>query len=387
MSDVSWSTVLGQPAASAAMRAALAEDEVAHAWLFVGPEGVGQAELTRSFGAALNCPESDVPDQGCGECSTCTRIGRGTHPAVRDFEPEGQFHVVSAVREEWIPAATRTMTEGRRKVLRIVDADRMNEASQNAFLKVLEEPPASVVWLLEARDTSVLLDTIVSRCRRLDLVPWGPEALTGLAATLGIDEDRRPAMVRASMGSPTRLRDLADPELAEARDRALGVVNRFVVDGPGIVVPVAKEFVDWSKGRTKAIKKDNEQRMEDLEAAYGVEGGRGWPSGVKQRLEKRFTRLEKQEQRRALGLFLDDLASYLRDIAAIRSGADPSVLVNLDHADEVQRDAQRLPAVAAVEGLAAIERCREALERNGQPELQLERLLLTIALPLFRADA
>lgn len=385
MSDVSWSAALGQPAAASTMRRALVEDEVAHAWLFVGPEGVGQAELTRAFGAALNCPESDAADEGCGRCATCTRIGRGTHPAVRDFEPEGQFHVVSTVREEWIPAATRTMTEGRRKILRIVDADRMNEPSQNAFLKILEEPPPSVVWLLEARDTSMLLDTIVSRCRRLDLVPWGPDALAALAEQLEIDEDWRPAAVRAAMGSPSRLRDLADPELADGRRRALALVGRLADEGPGQVVPLAREIVDWAKSRTKATKAANEERMEELESAYGIEGGRGWPSGVKQRLQKRFDRLEKQEQRRAIGLVLDDLSSYLRDCAAVRSGADTAVLVNLDHVDEVRRDAGRLPAPAAIQAVAAVERCREALERNGQPELQLERLLLVLAVPLYQA--
>lgn len=384
MTDVDWAAAIGQPAAAGAMRTALAGDEVAHAWLLVGPEGVGQVELAHAFGAALNCPVSDVADEGCGACSTCTRIGRGTHPAVRDFEPEGQFHVVSAVREEWIPAATRTMTEGRRKVLRIVDADRMNEASQNAFLKILEEPPPSVVWLLEARDTSVLLDTIVSRCRRLDLVSWGPGALMTLAEQLGIDEVFRPAAVRAAMGSPSRLRDLADPDLADGRRRALALVGRLADEGPGEVVPMAKELVDWSRSRTKAMKAERDERMDELEAAYGVEDGRGWPAGVKQRIEKRFDRLEKQEQRRALGLLLDDLASYLRDCAALSSGADLAVLVNLDHTEELRRDAARLPAAAAVDGLAAVERCREALERNGQPELQFERLLLVLAVPLYR---
>jgi DNA polymerase III subunit delta' len=136
-----WDEVLGQPAAVTSLRAALRNDEVAHAWLLVGPKGVGQQEATRALAAALNCPESSSVEAGCGSCSTCRRIGRGAHPAVSDLEPEGAYHVVDAVRGEWIPTATRTLTEGRRRVLRVVAADRMNEAAQNAFLKILEEPP------------------------------------------------------------------------------------------------------------------------------------------------------------------------------------------------------------------------------------------------------
>ncbi|MBW3621358.1 MAG: hypothetical protein KY461_14025 [Actinobacteria bacterium] len=379
-----WDDVLGQDAAVRSLRSALAGDQVAHAWLVVGPSGVGQRELARALAAALNCPVSDDPATGCGTCSTCERIARGTHPAVLDFEPEGQFHVVDAVRGDWIPAATRTMTEGRRKVLRIVAADRMNEGAQNAFLKVLEEPPASVVWLLDVEEDGLLLDTIVSRCRRIDLVPWTPDAMATLAAQLGIPHEDRAARVRAAMGSPDRLRDLADPELAEARWRHLAIVAELAERGPGAVVPMAKELVAWSRGRSAALKEAHLGEMERLEEAYGVERDKGWPPGVKQRLTKRFERLERQEQRRALEMLLDDLASYLRDLLAVHAGADAATLVNIDHEAALARDAERLDVVDVVAGLGAVERCREAFERNGAPELQLERLLLAISLPLYR---
>ncbi|MTV24922.1 hypothetical protein FTX61_05760 [Nitriliruptoraceae bacterium ZYF776] len=383
--SATWDEVLGQPAAVAALRAALLADEVSHAWLFVGPAGVGQREATRALAAALNCEQPPAPDAGCGVCSTCERIGRGTHAAVADLEPEGQFHVVDAVRGEWIPTATRTLTEGRRRVLRIVAADRMNEAAQNAFLKILEEPPPSVVWVLDVADEGALLDTVVSRCRRLDVVPWGPEALRELAGRVGIPEAQREPLARAALGSPERLRDLADPELAEARWEHLALLDHLATGGPGQVVPLAKSIATWARSRTGAVKERNRAEMERLEEAYGIEGNRGWPPGVKQRLTRRFERLERQEQRRALDLFLDTLASELRDLLAVASGAGEDGVVNVDHLAALQRDAARMPAVGAVEGLRAVARCREALDRNGNVELQLERLLLALALPLYRA--
>jgi DNA polymerase-3 subunit delta' len=379
-----WDAVLGQAAAVRTMAAALAADQVAHAWLLVGPSGVGQRELSRALAAALNCPVSDDPAQGCGTCSTCERIAKGAHPAALEFEPEGQFHVVDAVRGEWIPTATRTLTEGRRKVLRVVAADRMNEGAQNAFLKILEEPPPSVVWVLDVDDAGALLDTIVSRCRRVDLVPWTPDAMTVLAAQLGVPDDARPALVRAAMGSPDRLRDLADPELARARWHHLAVVDQLAERGPGAVVPLAKELVAWAKGRSAVLKERHAGEMERLEQAYGVEGGQGWPPGVRQRLTRRFERLERQEQRRALDMLLDDLGSYLRDLLAVSSGAGEAAIVNLDHLAALRRDATRLEVPDVVAGLAAVERCREALERNGMPELQVERLLLALSLALYR---
>jgi DNA polymerase-3 subunit delta' len=236
-----WDDVLGQPAAVAALRAALTSDEVAHAWLLVGPRGVGQVELTRALAAALNCPTPPATDAGCGTCSTCERIGRDVFTPVESFEPEGQFHLVDAVRDTWIPTASRTQTEGRRKVLRIVAADRMNEATQNAFLKILEEPPASVVWVLDAEDESALLETILSRCRRLQVVPWGPTPMQEQGRRLGLPGEQVAALASAAMGSPARLADLADPTVAAARWDHLALVDHLATGGPGQVVPLAKQ--------------------------------------------------------------------------------------------------------------------------------------------------
>ncbi len=91
--------------------------------------------------------------------------------------------------------------------------------------------------------------------------------------------------------------------------------------------------------------------------------------------------------RRALDSLLDTLASQLRDLLAVAAGADPDRVINVDHLASLQRDALRLPPPAAVQGLRAIARCREALDRNGAPELQLERLLLALALPLYAQAA
>jgi DNA polymerase-3 subunit delta' len=380
--SATWDEVIGQPAAVAALRAALSADELAHAWLLVGPAGIGQRELTRALAAALNCPVSDDAAAGCGRCSTCERIGRGVHPAATDLEPEGASHLVGAVGE-WITSASRTPAEGERRVVRVVAAERMNEAAQNAFLKILEEPPPSVVWVLDVADESAMLDTILSRCRRLDVVPWGPEPLAELGTRLGLPAEQAAALARASMGSPERLEDLADPAVAAARAEHLGVLDQLAVGGPGRVVPLAKHLTAWARSRVAPLKEKHAAEFAELEEAYGVEGGRGWPVGVKRRLEQRYARLQRAEMRRSLDVLLDTLASQLRDLLAVQSGAGADRVVNVDHVEALQRDADRLPATGAVEGLRAIVRAREALDRNGAPELQLERLLLTLALPLY----
>lgn len=376
-----WDAVVGQPAATRLLHRAVERDEVPHALLFVGLDEVGQREAAAALAAAINCPEAD-PGWSCGTCSTCRRVAAGAHPAFLTFEPEGATHVVDSVRDDWIPAATRTLVEGRRKVLRIVAADRMNEPAQNAFLKVLEEPPASVVWILEVEDEGALLETVVSRCRRLDFVPWSPPVLRDRAVELGVPQGQVDALVRAAMGSPTRLADLTEPEVAAARQEHLGLVGRLVDEGPGAVVPIAKELDTWARDRTKVRRSRNEEEMAAFEDAFGGE----WPPGVRRRLERRFSRQERRERHRALEFLLDNLASYLRDLLLVGAGGDASGVVNLDCLVLVRRDAERVPAPVALDALDAVAECRDALERHGHPELHLERLLLRIAVPLYRVS-
>ena len=379
--SVAWDDVVGQAAAVRALRSALAADEVAHAWLFVGPEGVGSDALAASLAAALNCETlGDAGgDEGCGTCPTCRRIASGSHLASRTFEPVGAWHRVEDVRGTWIPEATRTLQEGRRRVLRVARADRMNESTQNAFLKVLEEPPPATIWILDARDTSLLLDTVISRCRRVDLVSWRHEDLVAAAEGLGFEDRDADVLAAASLGSPDRLRRLADDP--GARDRHLEVVGRLTGEGPAAVVPLAREIVGWGKQRAKQVEAALAGRMDEAAAAFGVDGPKGkWPPGVKKQLEDAIKREVRHEPVRCLHQFLDDLASWLRDLLVVDSGTDP---VNRDRVDQLAADRVALPRPAVVAGLAAVEECRDAIDRNGQPQLHVERLLMSLALPIY----
>lgn len=395
----------GARAAAAAMHDAIVGDRLSHAWLLVGPDGVGQRELAAALAAHANCREGDGRTPPCGVCDACRRTARDVHPALVTFEPDGAAHRVEEVRGAWTDAAMRTTPEARRKVLRVVAADRMNVAAQNAFLKLLEEPPPSVVWILEAEEPGRMLETILSRCRRVDLPPWGSadvrawlEGLLGGGAGGGPEDAARIASaVCAARSSGSWLRglrrDLSDVGAREAREvldaaRALRLEHLSTVDilatqGPGAVVPTAKRIVARAKERRERLADRHAEELVALEEAYGVEGTRGWPPGVKARIEKRLERIARAEEQRTLRLALDDLASHLRDLVAVRAGAGEEALINSDVRDQLQRDASLLHPVDLLAALDAVGECRAALDRNGAPELQLERLLLGIATSLY----
>jgi len=406
----------GGRAAATALRDAVQRDRLAHAWVLVGPEGLGQRELAVALAATLNCLAADPAARPCTTCDACARTLRDVHPALVALEPDGAAHRVEDVRGPWTETALRTMPEARRKVLRVVAADRMNAAAQNAFLKLLEEPPPSVVWVLEAEDPGRLLETVLSRCRRVDLPPWSTSDVAGwLATVLGAaggevaaldaaDRRRVAVAVAGARASRDRLRalrrDLAgtaagaaapDPvaaravldEVEAARRPNLELLGTLARGGPGVVVPTAKGLVAAARARREALAERHATERTALEEAFGVEGSQGWPAGVRARLDKRFERIERAEEQRSLRILLDDLAAHLRDLLALSAGVGPDALVDDDVPDLLARDAGLLRPEDLLEALAAVGRCRDALDRNGAPELHLERLLLAVSVALY----
>src|SRR4029453_2061228 len=192
-----WDSVVGHDEAVAMLKEAVAPERVTHAWLFTGPPGIGKLHTARVFAAALNCPAG-----GDGTCDTCRRILRGRHPDVHLIFPEGDNLLVEdvrAVREE----ASRTHHEAPTAVFILDEADRMTEAAANALLKVLEEPPPEVVFVLVARSAEALVGTVPSRARTL---PFVSLSLAELTAALGDDlqlaPDQTPWAAAAHHGPP-----------------------------------------------------------------------------------------------------------------------------------------------------------------------------------------
>ena len=157
-----WSRLIGQATAVRILRDAVASGAPGHAYLFVGPQGVGRELAAMALAASLNCP-----DGGCGVCDVCARVLRRAHPDVYTIAPEGAQILVDQVRTVR-ENAYLSPYEGRVKVFLFEDAHRLNPAASNALLKVLEEPPGDVVFVLVTESPEDLLPTVVSRCRRVD---------------------------------------------------------------------------------------------------------------------------------------------------------------------------------------------------------------------------
>ena len=195
--------VFGQDAAAAAFLAAFNAGRLHHAWLMTGPRGVGKATLAWALARFLLA----TPDDDGGMFAPpppATLDVPADHPVARRMRALAEPRLF-LLRRPWDESAKRlkavipvdevrrlqsflrlSAADGGRRAVILDAADDMNPEAQNALLKLLEEPPRGVTFLLVAHQPMRLLPTIRSRCRTLPLAPLPPEALTAALAQAGV---------------------------------------------------------------------------------------------------------------------------------------------------------------------------------------------------------
>jgi len=221
---VPWLSLRGHDRVVESIRRAMLGGRLPHAFLFVGPEGVGKLAFALKLAQTLLCervPEAEMAP--CGQCPGCVQVVGGTHPdLLRVGRPEDKHELpIRVIRDLCLDLGLKP-ARGGRKVAIIDDADDMNDEAANAFLKTLEEPPDKSVLILVGTSTETQLDTIISRCRVVRFDPLPEAELAAVLVEQGVVESPADAdrLAQLGEGSVARARGLADPTLADFR-RAL----------------------------------------------------------------------------------------------------------------------------------------------------------------------
>ncbi len=171
-------------------------------YLFSGSDGIGKKMVALWFAKLLNCPSPNAP---CGVCLSCRKIERGEHPDVRVISRDEKKTaiLIDDVRQEIIEESSYQPFEGKYRVFIIDNAHDLNEQSQNALLKTLEEPPPFMVIILVTSRPSELLPTVLSRCREIRFLPLKPEEVMKIMdERMDIPKEKIPLLTALSSGSP-----------------------------------------------------------------------------------------------------------------------------------------------------------------------------------------
>ena len=385
--------VPGQEGAASFLARAVAQPS--HAYLFSGPEGSGKRLAMRAFAATLLCP-----DGGCGECRSCRLALGERHPNMFVLEPAGPDILVG--RDSSDPNTARgfariahlTAPERGRKVMVVLQADRLRAEAADVLLKVLEEPPRDTVFLLLTARTDELPETIRSRCQEIAFPPLTEDFVVATLVGEGVAEDRARLASRLSGGNLGRARRIAvDQSGLEFRDAALAAAARAAA-GPAGALAAAEDLLEAAK----AFRAHLAGELDDELRPFLDERGRPEASfrGVVRRIQERHDRRVRRAEREFLDWSLLALALYFRDLLVVRAGL-PEAVVNLDllanpgglafvgapggDGEDARETSAAAPAARATIALGAVEEARAELadETNLNARLVLERLFLRLA--------
>lgn len=351
-----------QLGARSALVSALREGP-SHAYLITGPAGSGKVDATRAFAAELLAEGSPDPD------GTRRRalLDPSPHPDLVWLRPVGMSHALDDVRSRLIRPAPLKPFEGSRRVFVVEAADALNEQSQNAMLKTLEEPPQHAHVILVASDAEAVLPTVASRCQRIEFAPLPEEAVV---ARLGdaVPAETAVAAARLSRGDLGRARLLAGPRGAGIRapveTMMAGVLKDRLADSPWLAV-------------LESATQTGEEAADRATSALEEEAEEGAKRSKKEK-EDAVSRARRRARTGVLDLSLSLAGSWARDWLAAAAGAD-HVLYNADRVDVLREQAAGIRVGAAREAVGLIADTRRGLELNVSEELALEALCFRMA--------
>lgn len=216
---------------------------LAHAYLFVGPEGIGKRRFAEELAQRIFCHRSSAENwRPCGLCSACVQMQAGTHPdLIRLARPEGKRELPV---ELLVGSPERRGREGLchdlslrpmaadRRIAIVDDAQTMNAASANALLKTLEEPPPGSMLILLTPSLDAILPTIRSRCQPITFTPLTENDVAELLLELAWASDPQVAQdtARLAGGSLSVAQQLLQPVLRNLREKLFAVLGTQSLD-------------------------------------------------------------------------------------------------------------------------------------------------------------
>jgi DNA polymerase-3 subunit delta' len=338
----------------------------AHAYIFAGHEGVGKFKTAREWAKLLLCKnpvvQNDFADS-CGSCPSCGLFEAGSNPdfghvykELLEFTKDNKGRKtpvdlpIDVIRELLIAKVSTRPTLSQRKVFVVSEAERLNAASQNCLLKVLEEPPEYCCIVLLCTRLERLLPTTKSRCQTIRFGPIDERRTIEKLRDMGLEEDQARYFARLAQGSLGAACRWAELELAEAniyetkRELIGSLASYELVDA----LNLARELLDKSK-KIAAVwtSLDNTTSKTDI-------------------------------NRRAMKTLVHIIISALHDAMKLDVTSTEEA-VNFDQKQQIKALAARFDAERAAEKISDCYRMLRWIESSVNEKLIFEQLLLSLA--------
>jgi len=327
--------ILGQDKLAENFLNAWRRGRLAQAYILSGPDGIGKTPFAAELAKTFLCREHG--SDACEQCPSCRKANHGNHEDIEILEPETKGRVISRDAVHALIEALRFKARsGEHRFVIIREADRLQEAAANHFLKTLEEPPTDVTFfLLTARLPALVqtAETIVSRCQIVRMHRAASAEIEGFLLDRGFAPEKARLYASLSDGCPGRAANMEEAGVFERRER---VLHRLLAVDRDNAIMAATEMLAANKGKTTTQTREN--HCADL------------------------------------GL----MAVLLRDMTLIAEGADNSLLYNPDVAGKMKQRALASRAeLLRRHTLHALE-TRNNIERFINPELAISRLFLEL---------
>ena len=342
-----FTAIKGHADALAALHNALKTERLAHAYLFVGPSGIGKKRTALALAQAVLCTEN--PTEGCDTCAACVSVMSGSHPDLTRVNPEeGKSTIgIDQVRELQHFLGLKS-ARGNRKIALVEEAHLLTLQAQSALLKMVEEPPGAALLMLLSVNAATLSRPLLSRCQQ---IRFAALPLAVVEELLVQEHAREPveayALALYSRGSMGYALSLNTEVFTEERQHVIEELQQL----PGASFSQVSRLAEWLVASRKKKSRAKQKVQKTIEAAETSASG--------DRLELVLSWYE--EQLRYLLLGQEGVVRYQDCLPAMTQAA------------------QDLSVEEALRQLTLAYDTMQALGRNANARLAVEDMLLQIS--------
>jgi len=353
----SFDTLIGQDTISETLKNSIRQGQLAHAYLFCGPRGVGKTTTARIFAKSINCLNPTADMDPCGECESCRSFSEGRSYCIHELDAASN-NSVDDIRN--LTDMVRIPPQvGKYSVFIIDEVHMLSSAAFNAFLKTLEEPPSYAIFILATTEKHKVLPTVMSRCQTYDFnrisIPDIIRNLKDIASKEGVTADDETYHILA-MKADGAMRDALT-----LFDQSVAFCGRNINSEDVKKNLNVLDYEYYFRIIDNSIKGDYISSLLVLDEV----------------LSKGFNALH----------FISGLSSHIRDLMVCRSGAADTLLELPDTLKQRYREQTAMCSVRFLyQALSVTTTCEAGYRQSGNQRLLIEFALMKLALE-GRTDA